>query len=165
MNNKLLCLLLSLFSFSALAVDVPSAAETKKVLDFYYNGQGQGVVLFETLLCKEIAKEGDNKNNCSEVITNGTATKGEAVNLWMAYLVPNGEENQNIIVQFEHKGVTRMVKNIQINGSIRYRTWRKISFNKTGSWTAKIFHEKGDDTILLNSVNITVVDGPAAPAP
>ncbi|MCK4866202.1 MAG: hypothetical protein KAT06_12365 [Gammaproteobacteria bacterium] len=155
--KKLILLTCSIMmSFSAYAVDVPSSAEAKKVLDYYYNGQGQGVVLIESKLCSEIDKEGDNKNNCADNINPVSVQKGQNLNLWMAFLVPNNDPVQNIIIQFEHNGIARMVKDVKVSGSVRYRTWRKVSFSKTGNWTVKIIHDKGDDVQLLDTLSITV---------
>ena len=162
MKKIILLICTALISFSAYAVDVPSSSEAKKVLDYYYKGQGQGVVLVESILCSEIDKEGDNKNNCADKLDSAEIQTKQKLNLWMAFLVPNNDPVQNIIIQFEHNGIARMVKNVQVSGSIRYRTWRKVSFSKTGIWTVKIIHDKGDDVQLLDTLNITVSDAAAS---
>lgn len=162
MKKIILLISTALISFSAYAVDVPSSSEAKKVLDYYYKGQGQGVVLVESILCSEIDKEGDNKNNCADKLNAVEIETKQKLNLWMAFLVPNNDPVQNIIIQFEHNGIARMVKNVQVSGSIRYRTWRKVSFSKPGNWTVKIIHDKGDDVQVLDTLNVTVSD--AAPA-
>lgn len=160
--KKIILLICSIMMpYSIYAADIPSSAEAKKVLDYYYKGQGQGVVLAASMLCSEIEKEGDNKNNCVDEVNPSTLQTGQKLNLWMAFLVPNGDPAQNIIIQFEHNGIARMVKNVKVSGSIRYRTWRKVSFSKTGSWTVKIIHDKGDDVQLLDTLNLTVSDAPA----
>ena len=151
-----------ILSLSAFAAEVPTSAEAKKVLDYYYNGQGQGVVMIENKLCTEINKEGDNKNNCADTLSPSSLTVNQKLNLWMAFLVPNDDPAQNIIIQFEHNGIARMVKDVKVSGSIRYRTWRKVSFNKAGNWTVKIIHDKGDDVQLLDTLNIVVTDTSAA---
>lgn len=161
MKKTILLISSAILSVSAFAADVPSSAEAKKVLDYYYTGQGQGVVLIESILCSEINKEGDNKNNCAEALNAAEIQTKQKLNLWMAFLVPNNDPAQNIIIQFEHNGIARMVKNVQVSGSIRYRTWRKVSFSKTGKWTVKIIHDKGDDVQLLETLNITVSDAAA----
>lgn len=162
--KKIIFLICSVMvSYSAYAVDVPSSAEAKKVLDYYYKGQGQGVVLIESKLCAKIDKEGDNKNNCADSLSPTSLQTKQKLNLWMAFLVPNNDPAQNIIIQFEHNGIARMVKNVQVTGSVRYRTWRKVSFNKTGNWTVKIIHDKGDDVQVLETLNITVSDAVDAP--
>src|SRR6266566_2504435 len=125
----------------AVAADKPTADEAKKVLDYYYSGKGLGPVLVVTKVCRDIQREGDEKNECSGEITGETLKKAEPVYLWMAYMVPAGDEPQNIIVQYENGGVTRSVKNLQATGSLRYRTWLKHSFDKAGAWTVKVIHD------------------------
>lgn len=157
MKKLFVTIMASLLAFSAYAVEVPTSAEAKKVLDFYYHGQGQGVVLIDSQWCAEIDKEGDNKNNCADEISPAAIQVEQEINLWMAFLVPSDDPEQNIIIQFEHQGVARMVKNATVSGSIRYRTWRKVSFNKTGEWTVKIIHDKGDDVVVLSTQTVTVI--------
>lgn len=157
MKKVLFAIAASLLAFSAFAVDVPTSAEARKVLDFYYHGQGQGIVLIESKWCTEIENEGDNKNNCADEVNPGAVQNGQELNLWMAFLVPSDDPEQNIIIQFEHNGVARMVKNVTVSGSIRYRTWRKVTFNKTGEWTVKIIHDKGDDVTVLSIKTVTVI--------
>lgn len=149
-------------SLSAFAADVPTSAEAKKVLDYYYKGQGQGVVLIENKLCENIDKEGDNKNNCADTLSPASLKVKQKLNLWMAFLVPNNDPVQNIIIQFEHNGIARMVKDVKVSGSVRYRTWRKVSFSKAGNWTVKIIHDKGDDVQLLDTLNLVVTEEAAA---
>ena len=150
-------LILFCLSTASFAAEMPTNAEAQKVLDFYYNGQGMGVVLMESKICSEVIKEGDNKNECTDDMTDQPINKGESVNVWMAYLVPKGDEGIKIIMQFEQGGITRMVKNLTLSGSIRFRTWRKVSFNKTGNWTVKVFHDRGTEVDLLKEMTLTVV--------
>jgi len=150
-------IVLSLFMLSASAVEKPTAAEVKKVLDFYYQGQGQGVVLIESMFCREVATSGENKNECIDPpLSNTSISKGETVNLWMAYMIPNKDEKQNIIIQFEQGSITRMVKDIQLGGSFRYRTWRKVKLNRAGEWTIKIILDQGNNSSLLATRKLTV---------
>lgn len=143
-------------SSAAIAVEQPTSDEVRKVLDFYYNGKGLGVVLIEAKLCRAIEREGDQKNECSGEITAEPIAKGEAVFLWMSYMVPTGDEKQKIIVQLENGGVTRSVKNLDITGSLRYRTWRKVVFNRSGSWIAKIVHDKEEGIQVLGEKSFSV---------
>jgi hypothetical protein len=74
----------------------------------------------------------------------------------MAFMAPNGEEAQNIIVQFELGGVTRAVKNVSVAGGLRGRTWLKYTFDKAGAWKIKIVHDTGSSTDLLGTRDVTV---------
>ena len=49
-------MLISSLVFATL-VSQPTPEEVKKVVDFYYQGQGKGPVLVESVLCKKIEKE------------------------------------------------------------------------------------------------------------
>lgn len=142
--QKILLLFISLlFSISAAAAELPTSSEVRKVLDFYYNGKGLGVVLIEAKMCRDIQREGDTKNDCAgEYGANEPINKGDEAYLWMSFMVPTGDEKQKIIVQFDNGGVTRAVRNLEISGSLRYRTWRKMVFDHSGQWTAKIVHDE-----------------------
>lgn len=141
---------------SAQALDLPSTQEVKKVLDFYYNGKGMGVVLIDAKLCRDVHREGDEKNECAGEITNEAISKGDTVNLWMAFMVPIGDEKQKILVQFDQGGVTRSVKNMTVTGSLRYRTWRKVTLNRAGVWDIKIVHDRDDGATVLGNISATV---------
>ena len=49
---------------SILAQDKPTPAEARKVIDYYFNGKGQGAIPMDYKLCKEISQQGDMKNEC-----------------------------------------------------------------------------------------------------
>ena len=133
----------------------PTSEEAKKVIDFYFNGRGEGVVLTDSKICRDIERDGDLKNECSGELS-GAIPKGESVYVWMNFMIPNGDEKQNIIVQFDNNNVTRMVKNLEISSGLRFRSWRKVIFDKTGNWDIKIIHDKGDGTEVLSSTTVTV---------
>jgi hypothetical protein len=140
----------------ALADAKPAPEEVKRVLDYYYHGKGLGPVLLESKVCREIQREGDEKYECSGDISAEPIKKGESVYLWMAYMVPLGDEPQNIIAQFENGGVTRMVKNLQVSGQLRNRTWLKLTFDKVGTWKVKIVHDTGSSAVALGGRDVTV---------
>ena len=152
----ILSLVLGLSPALVSAAGKPSPEEVKKVLDYYYTGKGLGPVLSELKICRDIEREGDQKNECAGEISTEPVKKGESVYVWMAYMVPSGDEPQNIIAQFDNGGVTRMVKNLQVTGSLRYRTWLKVAFDKTGTWNVKVVHDKGDGTDMLGTRELTV---------
>ncbi len=156
MRILLLGFMLVLTPLMAFASAQPSPEEAKKVVDYYFHGKGMGPVLLDTKLCKDIQREGDEKSECVGDITAQPIKKGESVYVWMAYMAPQGDEPQNIIVQFENGGVTRMVKNQQVTGQIRFRTWLKVTFDKTGPWKVKIVHDTGSSTAALGAIDVTV---------
>jgi len=140
----------------AQAATKPAPEEVKRVLEYYYHGQGMGPVLLDAKVCRDVQREGDEKNECAGDVSTEVIKKGESLFLWMAYIVPSGDEPQNIIVQFENGGVTRMVKNLQVTGQLRYRTWLKATFDKAGSWKARIIHDTGSSAVDLGSIAVTV---------
>jgi len=155
MRIIVMSLVLCLTSTFALAATKPAPVEVKRVLDYYYHGKGMGPVLLEAKICQDIQREGDEKNECAGDITSGNIKKSEPVYLWMAFMVPSGDEPQNIIIQFENGGVTRMVKNLQVTGQLRYRTWVKTSLDKVGAWKVKIVHDGGTGE-MLGAIDSTV---------
>lgn len=155
MKTRIAAFCLCLASGASLAAP-PSGEEVKRVMDFYRTGQGQGVVLSEAKLCTEVVAEGENKNECGTDITAQGATKGSPVYFWMSFMVPEGDEAK-IVIKFEEGGKTHFSKSFTVSGSLRYRSWRRIQFPKTGEWTAKIYQEKeGQEPTLVGSKAITV---------
>lgn len=149
-------LMLGLVPVLALAGDKPTPEEVKKVLDFYYHGKGMGAVLVEAKICRDVQRDGDEKNECAGDVSGQTIKKGDSVYLWMAFMAPNGEEAQNIIVQYEVNGVTRSVKNATVTGGLRSRTWLKTTFDKVGTWKIKIIHDNGSSADQLGTRDVTV---------
>ncbi len=140
----------------------PTAAEAKKVLDYFYQGEAHGPILVEIKVCQEISKEEGNRNNCGNELA-GPVEKGKPVFVWMMFMVPNKSEKQGIIVQYLHKGIARNVREMSISRGFRYRTWNKRVFTKTGKWTVKIVREKDDSTEELGSTTIDVVEEKKTP--
>lgn len=156
MRVIILALMLGMTPVLALADAKPAPEDVKRVLEYYYHGKGLGPVLLESKLCREIQREGDEKNECAGDITAQAVKKGESVYLWMAYMSPLGEEPQSVIVQFENGGVTRMVKDLKISGQLRNRVWLKITLDKVGPWKIKIVHDTGSSAVALGTRDVTV---------
>lgn len=148
--------MLGLAPVLAQAADKPTAEEVKKVLDFYYHGKGMGAVLVEAKVCRDVQREGDEKNECAGDVSGQAIKKGDSVYLWMAFMSPNGEEPQPVIVQFEVNGVTRAVKNVSVSGGLRTRNWLKYTFDKAGAWKIKIVHDTGSSADQLGTRDVNV---------
>ncbi len=127
----------------------PEAAQS--FLEFYYSGQGTGVVLADAQLCTEITE-----NQCSEPVSPIALQQGETYYLWMMFVVPQGDEVDGIIVQFDHNGITRATGDISVEGSIRWRTWKGFTPNQAGNWEINVFHDLGDDVRTLRQMTVTV---------
>ena len=143
----------------AMAQDKPTPQEARKVIDYYFNGKGQGVVPMEYKLCKEVAVKGDMKNECISEISGNKVGKGEEVYLWMNFLVPAGEESK-ILVQYTRNDLVRDTSNVTLGGATRYRTWMKIPTNTAGSWKAKMVQEMDSADMKIGELEFSVVEAP-----
>lgn len=152
-QTSMLLLLLLLAFTNIHAQTKPTPETTLAVLNFYFNGQGQGVILADMKVCKTIEE-----NECVENIPANSLKKDEQYMIWMMYVVPRGDEVKDIIVQFNQNGITRFTKDVSVSGSIRYRTWKSFSLNRVGEWEIKVFHDKEDGIEVLNQLLVTVVE-------
>jgi hypothetical protein len=132
----------------------PSAESIKAVWDFHLKGQGAGVVLADAKLCTEIAKEGDNKYECTAEIGPEGVAAGTTVLLWQAYLVPNGDSVEDIGVQVKQGDTVRETKDVKIKGTtMRTRTWTGIRAPKAGDWTIAVV--RGTETLKTLKLKVT----------
>jgi hypothetical protein len=152
----LVCVLVFSATF-AYAVDSPTTQEIQKVVNFYFNGQGGGVVLVEHKLCEGIHKEGDEKYNCKNEIPTGSIAKGEKGILWMNFFGPEGDK-YDVLVQFSRGGLVRHTTPLKVAGAFRYRANASLLTKKPGNWTVKIFNDAGDEAKLLATTKYTVTD-------
>ncbi|NIS72180.1 MAG: hypothetical protein GTO12_25615 [Proteobacteria bacterium] len=139
-----------------LAQDKPTPEEAKKVIDYYYGGKGKGVVLVDHKLCQEIYEAGVEKYECRREIADREIRKGQELYLWMRFLVPAGDKAE-ILLQFRRKDKVRKVLPIVLPGSLRYRTWKKIPTDKTGTWEVTFVQEMEDRDFNLGSLQYSVV--------
>ncbi|HEY6095011.1 MAG TPA: hypothetical protein VIU93_08670 [Gallionellaceae bacterium] len=134
----------------------PAPDEVRRVLNYYFHGKGQGPVLMEAKLCRDIKRDGEDKNECAGDVPLQALKKGESVYLWMAYMVPSGEETQNIVVLFEKGGVTRMVESLQVSSQLRNRSWLKMSLDKPGPWKLRVVRDTGAGSEALGTIDVAV---------
>lgn len=122
-----------LLALNSAAIAAPTAQMIKEVVDYYYNGEKDGPILTEAMLCKAV------KNfECTEKINPNSVTKGETINVWMRFFVPKGASYDDILVEYKHEGIPRMLTPHKIEGSIRYRLVDKNSVDKAGNWTITV---------------------------
>jgi hypothetical protein len=152
----LVCVLLWLPSI-IWAQEKPTSEEVKKVVDYYYQGKGQGAILMAHKLCAQIYEEGPLKYECQEEITGGQIQKGREVLLWMNYLVPTGDKT-DIIIQFKRNNKVRSVSNFALPGALRYRIWKKIPTDKIGDWQVDIIQEMEDTDLNLGDLQYSVTE-------
>lgn len=134
----------------------PSADEVRNVVDFYNNGKDEGIVLADVKLCEGIGKEGATKNECEGELNPASLTVGESVTVWMSFMVPLGLQEQEIMVQLNHQGVTREVEKATVTSAMRYRVWRKVKLDRAGDWSANIIHDNGQSSEVLRELKLSV---------
>jgi hypothetical protein len=142
---------------AAMAQDKPSPEEARKVINYYFNGKGQGVIPMEFKLCKEISQQGETKNECVSEITNKKVAKGEEAYLWMNFLVPAGEQSK-ILVQYSRKNMVRDTSNVSLGGATRYRTWKKIPTATPGDWKVSLVQEMDNIDVDIGQLEFSVID-------
>ena len=142
---------------AALAQDKPTPEEARKVVNYYFNGKGQGVVPMEFKLCKEISLKGETKNECVSEISDKKLMKGEEAYLWMNFLVPAGEESK-ILLQYSRKDMVRDTTNVSLGGATRFRTWKKIPTTTAGDWKVSLIQELENADMKIGQMEFSVVD-------
>lgn len=158
--KKIICTLaISLLCapFVTTAQDKPTPQEARKVISYYFNGKGMGVVPMEYKICKEISQQGEMKNECVSEISDKKIAKGEEAYLWMNFLVPAGEESK-ILLQYSRKDQVRDTSNIVLGGATRYRTWKKIPTTTPGKWKVKMIQEMSDKDLDIGQLEFSVVE-------
>lgn len=154
--RKITVLLIGLLlaAHAAVAQDRPTAAETLKVIDYYYNGKGQGAVLMDRYLCRKVGKEGALKNQCLDKAA-GQVPVGQEVFLWMNYLVPVGD-HADIIINFSRQGKVRHTARAKLAGATRYRIWKKAPTDKAGQWSVSIIQELENKDLEIGTLQYGV---------
>ena len=131
---------------AAAPVEKPTPDAVKAFWNFYFNGKGQGLVLGDAKLCLEVAKDGPNKSDCSKEVPAEGVKPGTMVNVWQSYLVPSGDNIEDISIQLKLGDRIRETKDVKANGgSIRYRSWNAFRIPKAGKWTFTI--TRGSETL------------------
>jgi hypothetical protein len=154
--KKIIFIMLAVIIPTALfALDRPNALEVKKVIEYYKKGKGKGVILVETVLCKGVHRRGPNAKNPTDIVTTTAFKQGETVLLWMNYLVPEGDR-ASIHFEFIRRGKVRRAEDITITGATRYRSWKRLSTSKKGTWEVVISQELPNRDIELSKITYTV---------
>ncbi|MFY1832382.1 hypothetical protein ACN47A_41180 [Myxococcus fulvus] len=163
MTRTMVCAVLGMSSL-ALAQDaaeapakepakVPSADSVRDTWNFFYNGKGQGPVLVEAKLCTEVAKDGPNKYECTAEVAADGIKANTTVMLWQAYLVPQGDSVEDVMVQTKQGNVVRETKDVKLKGDgWRARQWTGVRLNKPGTWTVSVM--RGDQVLKELQVKV-----------
>jgi hypothetical protein len=144
-------------SLAVAADEKPTPAEARKVINYYFNGKGQGAIPMDYKLCKEISQQGEMKNECVAEIADKKVAKGEDAYLWMNFLVPAGEESR-ILVQYSRKDKVRNTSNISLGSATRFRTWKKIPTGTAGEWKINMIQELENGDVDIGQMKFSVLD-------
>lgn len=145
-------------ALSAAASARPSSEEARKFVDYYLSGQGQGPVLVRVQLCTDIVKDGESKNDCSEVISGNSVKVSDKSFVWMHFAAPQGDKIENVLLQYNSGGITRDTKSLGVEGSIRYRVWKPFTPSKPGTWEIKVLHEGASGVEELGKLAVEVTE-------
>ncbi|MHB8879137.1 MAG: hypothetical protein ACYC8T_36015, partial [Myxococcaceae bacterium] len=134
-------------------VEVPTQAEAKKVLEYYYHGKDKGPLLLELVACTKVdsGKNSPTKNECIEPVA-GPVKKGTTVHAWTSWMVPLDGNYEDVIIQYLLDGQVRTTADVKISGGARSRTWRASTLSKAGKWDIKVLRGGTE----LASASITV---------
>ena len=150
--SPLLILLFFAFSPSATqAQSKPSAATAKSFLDFYYQGQGKGVILADSAVCADVINA-----ECVDPVDPSLLKKGSKYKVWMAFVVPEGDEVSSIYIQFSKDDEMKFTRDLSAKGSIRYRTWRNFNPSEAGIWEVKVMDNREVELEELGAMSLVV---------
>lgn len=136
------------------AVEKPTPEAIRSFWTYYFKGQGNGPALADVKLCLEVAREGDNKFDCAREMPAEGIKAGSSVILWQAYLLPSGENVDDLSLQVKFGDTVRETKDIKLKGeSIRTRNWTTVRLPKAGTWTLRLM--RGDQELRSFTVNAT----------
>ncbi len=155
MKKVIAWILMVILPSLAVALDRPNALEVKKVIDYYKKGQGKGVILVETVLCKGVHRKGPDAKDPTDIVTTTSFKQGETILLWMNFLVPE-RDRANIHFEFIRRGKVRRAEDLEITGATRYRSWKRLSTSRKGTWEVVISQELKDRDVELSKITYTV---------
>jgi len=158
--KKIVCAFtVSLLSLPSLAMaqEKPTAEEARKVINYYFNGKGQGVVPMEYKFCQEVSLKGENKNECVSEFSAKSLKKGQEAYLWMNFLVPAGEDAK-LLLQYSRNNMVRDTSNVSLGGATRYRIWKRIPTTTAGDWKIKLVQEMVNSDLEVGQLEYSVVD-------
>lgn len=139
---------------AASSVTPPTPEQLKAVWAFFEHGKGQGIVLGDAKLCTEIGKSGEQKSECTQEVPAEGVKAGTLVWVWQAYMVPNGDEVNDLAIQVKQGDVVRETKDVSVvKGTYwRERTWSGVTLRKPGTWTISIM--RGNNVLKAFSVKV-----------
>lgn len=156
MRLTLLIAALSLLAAGPLAAK-PSPEEAERIIDYYFNGSSDGPLLVSAKVCADVHAEGELKNECTREYIDNKVSVGQSFYLWMKFVVPVDSPPTSLLVQLNYQGITLQTLDVSVAPSIRYRTWKRVTLDKAGTWEVKILHDRGDRLEVLGETVVNVV--------
>jgi hypothetical protein len=127
-------------------VEKPTPEAVRTFWKFWFKGQQQGLVLADAKLCLEIGKEGDAKSECIKEVPAEGVKPGTLINVWQAYLLPQGDHVDDIVIQLKLGDQVRETKDVKAFGNtLRFRAWNALRIPKAGKWTINLM--RGTETL------------------
>ncbi|WP_067561094.1 hypothetical protein [Halofilum ochraceum] len=136
------------------AGSVPSSHDTRRVIDYYYSGAEQPV-LMDFRLCRDIHDDGANRYECREPLSESDLSTGMRIYAWMKFLVPRGA-TPRIMLRVDHDAKTRDTWTRQLEGAVRFRTWRTVELDRPGRWRVEVYHAAEDQPVRLFSRTVRI---------
>lgn len=136
------------------ADNVPSSRNTRQVIEYYYSDAEQPV-LMDFRLCRGIHDDGVDRYECRDPLSESELTPGMRVYAWMKFLVPQGA-TPSVMLRIDHEARTRDTWTRQLEGAVRFRTWRAVELDRPGRWRMEVYHADGDAPVRLFSRTVRV---------
>lgn len=133
---------------------VPSSRDTRQVIEYYYSGAEQPV-LMDFRLCRGIHDDGTDRYECRDPLSESELTAGMRIYAWMKFLVPQGAA-PSITLRVDHDAKTRDTWTRQLEGAVRFRTWRAVELDRPGRWRMEVYHAAGGDPVRLFSRTVRI---------
>lgn len=115
----------------------PDPEQVKRAWYHHYQGQGRAPLLVEAKPCLEVdnKKGSETRFECLRPVE-GPVPNKTTVHLWTAWLIPQGDKHEDLMVQFLHGDTVRTTRDVKLEGqSFRTRHYTGASLNKPGEWT------------------------------
>ena len=116
----------------------PTAAEIKKVVDYYLHGKDGGPVILEFVACKKVDKNAEGKLACLEPM-GASAKKGETITAFVRAFVPKDGKYEDLKVRFLLNGETRSTSDFTVTESLTgYASYKATTASKPGTWEIQV---------------------------
>lgn len=126
----------------------PSWEEIRKVSN--YLSSGPDAILYDTRVTTGIVREGENRNQPENTITE--IAKDSVGYVWMNFLLPPNVEEKRYTLLIKKGPLPKLTSQIKLgpvkNGQIVYRTWRKFTFTDVGEYVVEVYFKENLVTTL-----------------